>query len=83
MSNAAHTVQTAIEDSIREGRTITLTARRDTSVSLIAALKDACDDYVRITAGDNRIDGDVVEVREYWGTDDDGDDWRIHLHETA
>ena len=77
-------IQQAIEDSIRGNEIVILRARADTSefVSLANGLSEACDDYTRITAGDNRLDGDVEEVREYWGADEDGDDWRIHLYVT-
>lgn len=80
-----HAITSAIADSIRCNTTPVLSARIDTQewVDLTNALADECDDYVRITDGDNRIDGDIVEVREYWGADDDGDEWRIHVHATA
>lgn len=70
-----HQVQTAIEDSIRESRIVSLDCIIDTQefVALAEELLLASDDYTEQT-----IDG--VLVREYWGTDDDNDAWRVHLH---
>jgi hypothetical protein len=78
-------IQQAIQDSIRENRTPVIEARIDTQewVNLVNGLAQASDDWVRIAGGDSRINEDVVEVREYWGVDSDGDDWRIHVHATA
>jgi len=79
MNNATYidtNIQLAIKDSIREDRAVILTERIDTQpwVDLVNGLADLADDWVQITQGD------ALEIREYWGEDDDGDDWRIHVH---
>ena len=79
MNNATYidtNIQLAIKDSIREDRAVILTERIDTQpwVDLVNGLADLADDWVQITQGD------ALEIREYWGEDDDGDDWRVHVH---
>ena len=77
MSTAeATTITQSIEVSIREDRIVHLEARIDTQewVNLAAALGEACEDYAETQDADSGN-----EVREYWGTDEDGDSWRIHL----
>jgi hypothetical protein len=77
-------IQSAIDESIRCDTIVIMEQRLDTQewADLVNSLAAEAEDYVRITGGDNRIEGNVVEVREYWGTDDDGDAWRIHVHAT-
>jgi len=88
MNNATYidtNIQRAIEDSIREDRIVVLTERIDTQpwVDLTNGLDRLADDWVAITHGDGRLEANgAVEIREYWGEDDDGDDWRIHVHAT-
>ena len=88
MNNATYidtNIQRAIEDSIREDRIVVLTERIFTQpwFGLVNGLEDLADDWVTIIRGDGRLEAnDVVEIREYWGEDDDGDDWRIHVHAT-
>ncbi len=74
MSHAETEVQIAIEDSIRENRIVHLKAIVDSQqwVDLAAALSAASEGHVETGS-------EVGEVREYWGADDDGDEWRIHL----
>ena len=70
------TVDTAIEDSIRESRIVHIEdVQLDTQnfVRLADELSSRADDWTEYPT-----DGGLV--REYWGTDDDGDNWRIHLH---
>lgn len=76
MSN--HRIQTAIEDSIRENRIVTLEATVDTQewVDLVSDLSVECEDWT-----ENKADGALI--REYWGTDEDGDEWRIHVQSDA
>jgi len=86
MNNATYidtNIQNAINDSIREDRVVVLTERIDTQpwVDLVNGLADLADDWVQITQGDGSLEANgAVEIREYWGEDDDGDDWRIHVH---
>lgn len=79
-----HQIEEAIEGSILENGVPILVRRIDTQewVDLVNGLADVAEDWVRITGGDSRLDDEIVEVREYWGTDDDGDEWRIHVHAT-
>lgn len=64
-------VQQAIDDSIREDRIVTLRATVDTQewVDLVTELGSRSDDWVDAGHG----------LREYWGSDDDGDLWRVHV----
>jgi len=88
MNNATYadyTIQLAIKDSIREDLVIVLTERIDTQpwVDMVNGLDRLADDWVQITQDDGRLEAnDALEIREYWGEDDDGDDWRIHVHAT-
>lgn len=64
-------VTRAIETSIRETRIVTIprdVRMGDNAQGIAADLAALCDDSVE--------NGDVIE---YWGTDDDGDEWRVHL----
>jgi len=58
----------AIERSITHGEIVTI----DHSPEAIEELSRACDDSVT-TSGE-----DDCTVVEYWGTDDDGNSWRVH-----
>jgi hypothetical protein len=71
MTTASVTIQTAIDDSIRENRIVSIDATLDTQewVDLANGLSLECDDWTESNGN----------VREYWGTDEDGDKWRIHL----
>ncbi len=71
MSNATHHVQSAIDESIRENCIVHLSAVENTQewVDLAAALGAAATNWVDTHEG----------AREYWGGDDDGDEWRVHL----
>lgn len=61
----------AINQSIRETRTVTLYGRIDSIrwVALVAALSAECDGW---------LDADAT-LRDYWGSDANGDFWRIYL----
>lgn len=73
-----HNVDRVIEDSIREDRIVHVEIREDVNgVDLLNTLAAHADDWV--TALDRRHSDDGEELREYWGTDDDGDTWRIHV----
>ncbi len=54
----------AIKRSISHNETVTL----DYDISLALDLSAACDDNV-----------ETASVVEYWGTDDNGNEWRVHL----
>ena len=88
MNNATYidtNIQNAINDSIREDRVVVLTERIDTQpwVDLVNGLADRAEDWVQITHGNARLEANgAAEIREYWGEDDDGDDWRIHVRAT-
>jgi len=71
----------AIDDSIRERRSVTLEAVLDSQewVDIVAELDALSDDSAEHQGGD-------VEPRahlDYWGTDDDGDEWRITVVATG
>jgi hypothetical protein len=74
----SHAIQSAILTSIRENRTVTLTECIETTewTALAESLGAECEDYVEHT-----IAG--IVIREYWGLDEDGDGWRIHLQGSA
>lgn len=77
MGNAAtYNIQTAIEDSVREDRIVHLEARTDTQewVDLVNGLAAKAEDWTETKDADSGND-----VREYWGKDEDGDEWRIHV----
>ena len=65
---ARQEVRQAIEDSIREDRIVHLAAAPE----IIAALTATCEDYAEVDA-----------VTEYWGADDNGNDWRVHVRRAA
>lgn len=69
-------IQTAIEDSIRERRIVTLTAPIDTQewVDLTTGLSERAADWTDANPSETAPDR-----REYWGEDEDGDEWRVHL----
>jgi hypothetical protein len=81
-NNADVNIDRAIAESIRENKIVIIEERIDTQpwIDLVNGLANEADDWARITGGDNRVDSDIIEVREYWGTDEDGDDWRVHVH---
>ena len=58
------TAQQAIRQSIRQNEIVHLEYDED----IATELQFACDDSV---VGN--------EVREFWGTTEDGDEWRVHL----
>lgn len=64
-----NTVQAAIDDSIRESRVVHLT------ISGVGGQYDA------VMADLERVAEDWVAAGEleYWGTDGDGDQWRVHM----
>lgn len=72
-------IQGAIQDSIRENQIVRLTAKLDTSewVDMVNTLAVECDDWIEASGQPGPND---ELVREYWGTDDDGDEWRIHVY---
>lgn len=65
-------VQQAIDDSIREDRAVTLVATMDTQewVDLVAELGERAEEWATDSA---------ATLREYWGTDADGDRWRVKV----
>lgn len=79
----AHNVEQAINDSISTDSVPVLTERLDTQewVNTVNAIADLCDDWVELSNPDDTPEG-VANVRHYWGTDVDGDDWRVHVHGT-
>ena len=74
MSHADSQVQIAINESIREDRAVKLEAREDRQewIDLAASLSVACEDYSEERTEDGLL-------RAFWGTDDDGDVWKIEL----
>jgi hypothetical protein len=69
------TVQRAIEQSIRQNEIAKITGLRvDTQewVDVVNDLAAESEDWVETSA-------DGATVREYWGKDEDGDDWRVHV----
>lgn len=73
-----------IDDSIRNNETVVVRYKIDTQnwVWVLAGLIIRAENWTRITDGDSRLNDDVVEVREFWGADKDGDDWHIHVYST-
>lgn len=60
----------AISDSIHETRIVHLDACDfDDDFNILAELRDLADDSVN-----------TGEIVEFWGTDSDGDEWRVHVH---
>jgi hypothetical protein len=77
MTSETTIIDNAINDSIRENRIVhidDIVINSQNFVNLSSALSAECDDWVETK------DEDGYVLREYWGTDKDGDDWRIHLH---
>jgi len=60
-----NTITDAIEESVIRNRIVTI--EDPTSVD-IEALKNAADDWEK--------NGPIIE---FWGKDEDGDDWRVHV----
>lgn len=65
-----NTVERAIHTSIRENRIVHLSreAIANEAEAVRVDLLAACDDW---TEGNDEI--------EFWGSDDDGDEWRVHV----
>lgn len=65
-------VNNAINASIRENRIARITQAQifdcGSTQALIDYMLPRCEDWV--------ANGDVIE---FWGTDDDGDEWRVHV----
>lgn len=73
------TIQRAIDQSIRQNEIVTLKGYTvDTAewVDVVNGLADRAEDWVE-TNGSTSEPGN--SVREYWGTDEDGDEWRVHV----
>lgn len=77
-------IDAILKDSIHCYETITITERIGTPewATLVDSLASRADDWVEITAGDARMTAEIVEIREFWGADEDGADWRIHVYGT-
>lgn len=60
----SHTAECAIARSISHTEIVTIDYDADAETDLLAA----CEDSV-----------DAGEVTEYWGTDDEGREWRVHV----
>ena len=79
-------ISQAINNSVSHDEITIVEVLYDDSLATAAAqiLKDACDAYVYITDGDNRIGGEVTAVAEFWGALDaengEPQEWRVHLH---
>ena len=63
------------EDAIRESASHDCVAHVLAVGTVQADLLSACEDWT--DAGEDQ-DGD--RIYEYWGTDGDGDAWRVHVH---
>jgi hypothetical protein len=61
----ARSIESSAVDHIRNVRSV------DTLDGVATELEILADDYVEIK---------VERRAEYWGTDDDGAEWRVHLH---
>jgi len=74
MTHAYCQVQLAIQESIREERTVKFEAREGHQawIDLARSLDAACEDY-----SEERTEDGLLRV--YWGTDEDGDAWKIEL----
>lgn len=72
-------IQSAINTSIREGRTVILWETVDTQewVNLVNGLAEVAEDWTETDAGGSTEQN--IRVREYWGTDENGDEWRVHV----
>lgn len=62
------TAKSAIRESITRDRIVTL----DYDADLVDELSSLCDDSV-----------EAYGLTEYWGTDEDGDSWRVHVVDEA
>lgn len=62
------TAATAIARSVSHTEIVTVPWTAELEIDLLAA----CDDSA-----------DTTDVQEYWGTDEDGAEWRVHLDTTA
>lgn len=68
------TIETAIRESALRGQIVTIE-----SDSLLAdALAGRADDSVEMSY-DRGPDAAPGRLVEYWGTDEDGDAWRVHV----
>lgn len=76
MSQATFTVQTAINESIAEDRIVHLefTGKGQGFDEVTAELAERAEDSVV-----HRPDNDGPIIHEYWGTDEEGDEWRVHV----
>jgi hypothetical protein len=70
MATQSKTVERAINTSIRENRIVTLP-----TVSIAHEYDVVLTDLT--CASDDRAEAN--DVIEFWGTDDDGDEWRVHI----
>ena len=61
-------VETAIEQSVRETRIVTLNPDARSYPDVALELDAQCDDYVEARG-----------VLEFWGLDDAGQEWRVHV----
>lgn len=66
---AEKSVARAIAESAAENRIVILAWTEDRH----AALARECEDTVQASPRG------TVDTYEYWGTDEDGDEWRVHL----
>jgi hypothetical protein len=65
------TVDRAIRDSVTTNSIVTI----DGDADVRRELTSRCDNSVDTT-------GERGPLTEYWGRDDDGDDWRVHVEHT-
>jgi hypothetical protein len=70
-------IEQAIRESIARDRIVTI----GSDASIREALSSLADDSAEMSYY-RGPDAPPGEMTEYWGTDDDGDHWRVHvLHE--
>jgi hypothetical protein len=67
-------IEQAIRESIARDRIVTI----DGDASIREALSSLADDSVE-TAYDRGPGVPLGALTEYWGTDDEGDHWRVHV----
>jgi len=72
VSHMTNTTNTIIETAIAQSVSTNSIVHLDAGSDVIDALAAYCDDSA-----------EHADALEYWGTDDDGNDWRIHAHLVA
>ena len=80
MNDAILAAERAIRESIQNNRIVVIDASHSEGLrsNLFACLRADCDNWA--DREDMRAGGDDADrVTEFWGSTDDGEDWRIHV----